>query len=50
MREVEIRGRAEALVDQPPWRPGMSRELIRIHLTRVIAGGLDPQQAGPGPR
>lgn len=44
-RGIEIRGRAELVsLDQPP-RAGFSRELVRIHPTRVIAWNLD----GPGP-
>jgi pyridoxamine 5'-phosphate oxidase family protein len=42
VRCVEIRGRAEALSDQPPQRTGMSAEIIRIHPDRVISFGLDP--------
>jgi pyridoxamine 5'-phosphate oxidase family protein len=41
VRGVEIRGDAEALVDSDPPRPGMSREVIRIHPRRVISWGLD---------
>ncbi|MBN9375384.1 MAG: PPOX class F420-dependent oxidoreductase [Cellulomonas sp.] len=41
VRCVEIRGTAEALVDQPPSRHGASGEVIRIHPTRVISFGLD---------
>jgi pyridoxamine 5'-phosphate oxidase family protein len=40
VRGVEIRGDAEALVDQPPLMPGMSGELIRIHPRRVLSWGL----------
>jgi pyridoxamine 5'-phosphate oxidase family protein len=42
VRCVEIRGRAEALPDQPPLMQGMSTEIIRIHPERVISFGLDP--------
>jgi pyridoxamine 5'-phosphate oxidase family protein len=42
VRCVEIRGRAEALRDQPPLMQGMSPEIIRIHPERVISFGLDP--------
>lgn len=38
VRCVEIRGRAEALSDQEPPRPGFSREIIRIHPERIISG------------
>lgn len=41
VRMVEIRGTADALLDQEPAMRGMSRELIRIHPQRVIAFGLD---------
>lgn len=42
-RGVEVRGEAEAMVDQEPAMPGMSRELIRIHPRRILSWGLDPQ-------
>lgn len=42
VRGVELRGEAEALVDQAPAMPGMSRELIRIHPRRIRSWGLDP--------
>jgi hypothetical protein len=38
---VEIRGHAEALRDQEPLMPGMSREIIRIHPDRIISFGLE---------
>ncbi len=41
VRCVEIRGRAEALRDQPPPMQGMSPEIIRIYPERVISFGLD---------
>ena len=41
VRCVEIRGTAEALVEQPPRRHEASGEIIRIHPTRVISFGLD---------
>ncbi|MFI9509212.1 PPOX class F420-dependent oxidoreductase [Nocardia sp. NPDC052566] len=40
-RCLEIRGTAEALTDAEPPRPGMTRDVIRIHPTRIIAFGLD---------
>jgi pyridoxamine 5'-phosphate oxidase family protein len=40
VRCVEIRGRAEALSDQPPPIQGMSPEIIRIYPERVISFGL----------
>lgn len=46
VRGVEIRGRAEALSDVEPPRPGMSRETIRIHPRRIISWGVDPDQGG----
>jgi pyridoxamine 5'-phosphate oxidase family protein len=45
VRGVEVRGIAEALVDEDPPMPGMSREIIRIHPRRIRSWGLDP--AGP---
>ena len=41
VRCVEIRGHAEALRDQEPLRPGMSREIISIHPERVISFCLE---------
>ena len=40
VRGVEIRGRAEALRDVEPPSAYFSREIIRIHPTRVIDWGL----------
>ncbi|ASW56751.1 PPOX class F420-dependent oxidoreductase [Plantactinospora sp. KBS50] len=40
VRGVEIRGRAEALRDQPPPIPGTSAEVIRIHPEVVFSWGL----------
>jgi pyridoxamine 5'-phosphate oxidase family protein len=48
VRGVEIRGRAEALVDQAPPMARLSREIIRIHPRRVISWNVDPD--GPGMR
>lgn len=45
VRCVEIRGTAEALVDQPAAVPGFSSEIIRIRPTRVLAFGLDEEAA-----
>jgi pyridoxamine 5'-phosphate oxidase family protein len=42
VRCVEIRGRAEALRDQPPHMQGFSPEIIRVYPERVISFGLDP--------
>ncbi|TCO49464.1 pyridoxamine 5'-phosphate oxidase family protein [Kribbella antiqua] len=41
VRGVEIRGRAEAIVDVDPPMPGFSREIIRIHPERILSWGLD---------
>jgi pyridoxamine 5'-phosphate oxidase family protein len=41
VRGVEIRGQAEALDDIDPPRPGMSREVLRIHAHRIISWGFD---------
>lgn len=41
VRGVEIRGNAEALRDVEPQTPYMSREIVRIHPTRIISWGLD---------
>lgn len=40
VRCVEVRGTAEALTGQSPWRPGLSSEIIRIHPVRVISFGI----------
>ena len=40
VRGIEIRGEAEALSDVDPVRPGLSRELIRLHPTRIRSWGL----------
>jgi pyridoxamine 5'-phosphate oxidase family protein len=47
---VEIRGRAEALHDQPPPMPGMAGDLIRIYPTRIIGWGLDSDVEGVNAR
>jgi len=49
VRCVEIRGTAEALVDQTPGRPRFSAEILRIHPTRIISFGLDNVGAGESP-
>ncbi|MFI6366370.1 PPOX class F420-dependent oxidoreductase [Nocardia sp. NPDC050630] len=41
VRCLEIRGTAEQLTDVEPYISGVSREMIRIHPTRVIAFGLE---------
>ncbi|MET8875987.1 PPOX class F420-dependent oxidoreductase [Nocardia sp. NPDC004604] len=40
VRCLEIRGTAEQLSDVDPYIQGVSREMIRIHPTRIIAFGL----------
>ena len=46
VRGFEVRGVAEALIDQEPPSSYMSREVIRIHPRRIISWGLgtDGQQ------
>jgi pyridoxamine 5'-phosphate oxidase family protein len=46
VRCLEIRGRAEALSDQDPPMPGMTRDIIRIHPDRVLSFGIDQEQSG----
>lgn len=41
-RGIEFRGRAEALEDVDPPRPGFSREVIRITPDWVAAWGIEP--------
>lgn len=41
VRGIEIRGRAEAVADYEPTQPWMSRQLIRIRPTRIVAWGLE---------
>jgi pyridoxamine 5'-phosphate oxidase family protein len=48
VRGVEIRGRAEALVDQEPPSDYLSPEIIRIHPVRVISWGLGEDQGMHG--
>ncbi|MFI5908705.1 PPOX class F420-dependent oxidoreductase [Dactylosporangium sp. NPDC051541] len=40
VRGVEIRAEAEALADTDPLHPGLSRELLRLHPTRIRSWGL----------
>lgn len=42
VRGVEIRGRAEALVDADPPMPGFSREVIRITPNWIASWGVEP--------
>ncbi|MBG0829189.1 PPOX class F420-dependent oxidoreductase [Planomonospora sp. ID67723] len=46
VRGVEVRGTAEALEDQDPPAPYLSREVIRIRPERIISWGVDPEQEG----
>ncbi|QNE19254.1 PPOX class F420-dependent oxidoreductase [Kribbella qitaiheensis] len=41
VRGIEIRGRAEAIADAEPPMPGFSREIIRIHPTRILSWGFE---------
>lgn len=50
VRGIEFRGRAEALSDQPPLRPGFTRELIRIHPDWIYAWGIEGEPYGSRPR
>ena len=45
VRCLEVRGTAEALTDQPPLRPGMTGDLIRIHPTRILGFGYEASVA-----
>jgi pyridoxamine 5'-phosphate oxidase family protein len=42
VRCFEVRGTAEALTEQVPPNPYMSREVIRIHPRRIISWGMGP--------
>ena len=46
VRGIEIRGRAEALHGQEPRNSYSSPDIIRIHPTRIISWGLDPESPG----
>jgi pyridoxamine 5'-phosphate oxidase family protein len=50
VRGVEVRGRAEALEDLDPPRPGMSREVIRITPRWIFSWGLDAETPREGVR
>jgi pyridoxamine 5'-phosphate oxidase family protein len=41
VRGIEVRGRAEVVVDGSPLMPGFGRERIRLYPDRVISWGLD---------
>jgi pyridoxamine 5'-phosphate oxidase family protein len=46
VRGMEIRGRAEALTGQESLNSYSSPDIIRIHPTRIISWGLDPENPG----
>ena len=46
VRGIEIRGWAEALVDQTPSRDYYSREIIRIHPGQIFSWGIEPNAEG----
>lgn len=46
VRGIEIRGHAEALLDQDPPVNGVSNEIIRIHPRRIITWGIEPAAKG----
>jgi pyridoxamine 5'-phosphate oxidase family protein len=50
-RGIEVRGRAETLATGGKQiRPGFDDQLIRIHLTRIIAWGLESEPHRPNAR
>lgn len=46
VRGIEIRGRAESLMDQTAHMPYFSNEIIRIHPRRIISWGINPATEG----
>jgi pyridoxamine 5'-phosphate oxidase family protein len=46
VRGIEIRGRAEALVEQTPSRAYFSPEVIRIHPEQIFSWGIEPDADG----
>lgn len=46
VRGIEIRGRAEALTEQPRPNPYFSAELIRIHPELIFSWGINPEHEG----
>lgn len=46
VKGIEIRGRAEALRDQPPPAEGFSPELIRIHPQTTFSWQVEPDTEG----
>jgi pyridoxamine 5'-phosphate oxidase family protein len=49
-RGVEIRGRAEAIPDGEPIRPGFANEIIRIHPTHIVGWGIESEAYQPNSR
>jgi len=46
VRGIEIRGRAEALVEETPSRSYFSPEVIRIHPEQIFSWGIEPDADG----
>lgn len=46
VRGVEVRGKADALLDVDPPRPGMSRDVIRIRPRWIASWGVEPGASG----
>lgn len=46
VRGIEIRGRAEALVEESPSRGYFSPEVIRIHSEQIFSWGIEPDFTG----
>jgi pyridoxamine 5'-phosphate oxidase family protein len=46
VRGVEVRGWAEALTDEKPPHPFMTREVIRIHPRKIISWSVEPGTEG----
>jgi pyridoxamine 5'-phosphate oxidase family protein len=46
VRGIEVRGRAEALRDVDPPKPGLSRESLRITPTWIGSWGIEPGRPG----
>src|SRR5689334_17306688 len=49
-RGIEIRGTAEAVTGQEPYLPGFDGTVIRIHPTRILSWGLEPDREGMNAR
>ena len=49
-RGIEIRGTTEAVSGQEPYMSGFDGTVIRIHPTRIISWGLDPDREGMNAR